>query len=388
MFRIFLINFLLAISTTIGMTIIPFLITDTLGLSLFILGLLEGTSEFLSNVFRLTNGVLFDKIKNKRIVFVSSTGMAFISKALLLLPTPWAILFAKIVERIANGTFAAPRDAFVAGEAKNKGMALGLLHVSKTFGCILGPLIVSISAIFLGNFKDNLSFFVLLCCLLAFPAFIVSFSLNVKEITVTPFSFQEFKTVFRKISPILFLSFLFFMGRFNDGLLMMHLKQKDFPEWFYLSTIAIFNLIMFISSPIIGKQIDKNNLKLILYITISALLIFNICFYQLTVLEWSFAIAGLVTWGIQRAGAQIVFAAFVFKSVNKANYGTAIGLFYILSGFATMISSFLCGYMANYNFSFVFAFSGFFALLALGLAGSILSKKLFPLHTTHAIGNI
>src|SRR5688500_4444561 len=114
MFLIFLINFLLAISTTIGMTIIPFLVTDSLGLSLLVLGILEGTTEFLSNVFRLLNGILFDKIKNKRKIFVLSTGTAFLSKVLLLLPTPWAVLFSKVLERISNGAFASPRDAFVA----------------------------------------------------------------------------------------------------------------------------------------------------------------------------------------------------------------------------------------------------------------------------------
>ena len=43
-------NFLLAISTTVGMTIIPILVTDSLGLSMLILGLIEGTTEFISNM--------------------------------------------------------------------------------------------------------------------------------------------------------------------------------------------------------------------------------------------------------------------------------------------------------------------------------------------------
>jgi len=76
--HIYIVNFLLAIATTIGMTIIPFLITDSLGLSLFVLGILEGFSELLSNVFRLTNGVLFDKIKNKRLLFISFKVLSFV----------------------------------------------------------------------------------------------------------------------------------------------------------------------------------------------------------------------------------------------------------------------------------------------------------------------
>ncbi len=388
MFQIYLMNFLLAVSTTIGMTIIPFLITDSLGLSLLILGILEGITEFLSNVFRLANGVLFDKIKNKRNIFLCSTGMAFASKAMLFLPSPWIVLFSKTLERIANGTFASPRDAFVAGKAKNRGLALGLLNVSKTFGCVLGPLIVSISTFFLGTLKDNLNFFITLCCLLAFPAVIFSFSLTVNHVEEKSFSFRELKKVIKSISPILFLTFLFFLGRFNDGLLMMYLKHNEYPEWFYLSTIAIFNSIMLISSPIIGSQIDKGHLKKILYITIGSLALFNICFYNISYLGWGAAIIGLCTWGIQRAGAQIVFSALVFRSVEKQFYGTAIGLFYIFSGFSTMLSSFLCGYLATNNyFTTVFVFSGFFAFLALGLCSSLLNTRIFNVEAKLALTN-
>jgi len=378
MYRIYLINFLLAISTTVGMTIIPFLITDSLGLSLFILGLIEGSSEFLSNVFRLANGVLFDKIKNKRILFVSSTALAFFSKSLLFLPTPWAVLFAKIFERIANGTFASPRDAYVASLAKNKGTALGFLNVSKTFGCILGPLIVSLSTFFIGGLNDNLHYFIVLCCVLVFPALLLSFTLNVKQVKEKIFSTRDLKNVYKSILPILILTFLFFMGRFNDGLLMIHLKQNDFPEWFYLSTIAIFNTIMLVCSPIIGQQIDKGNLKKVLYLSIGSLVIFNICFYEVGFLGWSMAIIGILSWGIQRAGAQIVLSTLVFKSVEQTQYGTAIGLFYLFSGVATMFSSFICGYMAtNDNFTSVFLFSGFFALFALVFAAYLLNQTQF-----------
>ena len=161
MLLIFIINFLLAISTTVGMTIIPFLITDSLGFSLLILGLIEG--------------ILFDKIKNKRVIFIYSTGIAFVAKALLFIPNVWTIAGSKTLERVANGAFASPRDAYVGENAKNKGLALGFLSFSKSAGCILGPLVVSISTLFLGDLKDNLESFVIFCCVLIFLAFIFSF---------------------------------------------------------------------------------------------------------------------------------------------------------------------------------------------------------------------
>ncbi len=401
MLRIYIMNFLLAISTTIGMTVIPFLITDSLGLSLLILGILEGVTEFLSNIFRLANGVLFDKIKNKRNIFIFSTGLAFMSKAMLLVPSSIAILFAKLLERVANGTFAAPRDAYVAGEARNKGMALGLLNVSKTFGCVVGPILVSASTFFIGGpAKENLSYYIVACCLLSFPALLFSFTLTVDHVEEKTFSFKELKTVFKAVSPILFLVFIFFLGRFNDGLLMMYLKHSEFPAQFYLATIAIFNGIMMFTAPIIGSQVDKGSLKKIVYATIFALCFFNFCFYHLNIpgvgyiikgmdiVNWTVAILGLCAWGIQRAGAQIVFSALIFKSVDKAFYGTAIGIFYIVSGFSTFLSSSACGYLAeNGHFQWVFCLSGLFGCVALITAFTFLNKGIYfrvPTAVAHA----
>ena len=134
-------------------------------------------------------------------------------------------------------------------------------------------------------------------------------------------------------------------------------------------------------SPFIGTQIDKGNAKRMLYITVISLILFNICFYQINAAPWPLAIMGLITWGIQRTGAQIVFSALVFHSIPNSTYCTGIGLFYLTSGFATMLSSFICGYLADHCFSLVFLFSGAFAILALGVSWVILTQTM---HTRNA----
>lgn len=381
MFLIFIINFLLAIATTVGMTIIPFIITDSLGLSLLILGVIEGGTEFLSNVIRLANGVLFDKIKNKRIVFIIATSIAFVTKLLLLMPNIWTITLSKTLERISNGAFASPRDAYVAEKAKDtKGFALGLLGFSKSAGCILGPLLISgYILLFNHSISNDLFIIIIFCCCLVFIAVICSCFLEVKELKTSEFSIKGFNLILKQIIPDLILIFLFFVGRFNDGLLMIYLKQKGFPIGFYLSSISIFNFTMLISSPIIGRQIDYGRLKWMIYISIIALIIFNFLFYQLNSLNWVIAILGLINWGIQRSGSQIVFASLIFKEVNKENYGTAIGIYYLVSGFATMLSSLMCGYLAQSYFQYVFILSGSFAVLALLTAYYMLSNNYFKL---------
>jgi MFS family permease len=366
---IFFINFLLAISTTIGMTIIPILCTESLGFSLFLLGILEGTTEFLSNVFRITNGIIFDRIKNKRILFVLSTGLSFLSKTMLFLPSPWSIFFSKTSERISNGAFATPRDAYVGEAFEKKGQAMGWLSASKSFGCVLGPAIVGITTLYLGSINENISLFVVCCCILTAVAFFMSFFLkgNNKDIVVKceKFSFSQLTPTIKAVSPILALTLIFFLGRFNDGVLMLFLKSKGFPEWFYLSTISIFNLMIIFSSPFMGYWIDRGKSTAVFLITFSGMILFCLFFIFIDISLWLMGVSGLLLWGVQRTGAQIIFTSTILKMIPKKNYGTAIGLFYITSGFGTLVASMICGKMAGTNYKYAFMWTLFFSSLSL-----------------------
>ncbi|WHA07591.1 hypothetical protein N3Z16_09130 (plasmid) [Candidatus Megaera polyxenophila] len=104
---IFLMNFIFGVSTTIGMTLIPLLTTEGLDLSLLMLGIIEGSSEFLSNMLCLITGSTFDRVKDKRLFFIPSF-IALCSKIILCFPSVTTIFLNKILERISNGLLLFP----------------------------------------------------------------------------------------------------------------------------------------------------------------------------------------------------------------------------------------------------------------------------------------
>ena len=369
MVPIYIMNFLFAISTTIGMTIIPLLITDGLGLSLLTLGIIEGSAEFISNLLRLITGNIFDRIKNRRSLFVLPSIIAFLSKIVLCFPNPLTVVVAKSMERISNGAFAAPRDAYIGENSTNKGLALGFLSFSKTLGCILGPLVISAVTIYFGSFNKHIFLVILLACLINFICLGLSFFVNIRrKITLTVrdhFTLVTFNQSFKNLYIIFILSFLFFLGRFNDGIIMMYLKSQAFPEWFYLGTISFFNMVMLVISPLLGLGMDKGKDNQILLITIIALLGFNILFFNVINGSWILSALGLACWGIQRAGAQIAFSAIIFKRSSVKFYGTAIGIYSLISGFGVFIASSVSGYLAQISFKYVFILSSTFSLLSL-----------------------
>ena len=369
---VYLVNFLLAVSTTIGMTLIPLLATEKLGMTLLFLGAIEGGTELISNLLRLFTGTLFDRIKNRQILFIAPATLAFVAKLLLYFPSMLTILISKITERVANGAFAAPRDAFIGENSKNKGMALGLLSVAKTFGCVVGPIIISLSTLLFGSLVENISNIIFLTCLISFSSLVLTFFIDTKKLgkinKLEKLDYKKMQSSFKRLLPLFIMSFFFFLGRFNDGLIIIYLRDRGLPEWYYLITISFFNIVMLLSSPLIGDWIDKGKDSYILIITITALLAFNIMFIQLPSLPWIFSSIGLVMWGIQRAAAQINFTAIIFKNIPVAYYGSAIGIYSVISGVGVFISSLICGYLAQKSFNYVFIFSGISSICSLGLA--------------------
>lgn len=378
MINIVVINFLLAVATTVAMTIIPLLATEKLGLSLFLYGMIEGGTEFLANLFRLVSGSLFDRIKNKKNIFISATFTALLSKVILFVPSGISILASKTLERLANGLFGAPRDAFVGHSAKNKGIGLALLSCSKTLGCVSGPLLVSASVYFLGDLDSQIYKLVFFSSLLVGISVFLSFLIKTKNFTIkenaASFIMSRVSKITMRLAPVLTISVFFFFARFNDGVILLHLKSAGLPEWFYLSTIGFFNMTMFIISPILGIMIDKNMTKIVLFITIFGMIFFNIFSYLIELNLLFMGSLSLAAWGIQRVGAQITFTALIFQNISYRFYGTAIGIYSILTGIGNLVASSIAGHLAGTSFKYVFLYSGSMSVVTLIISAFLLKR--------------
>lgn len=366
--NLYIINFLLAVSTTIGMTIIPLLATQNLGLSLVIVGLIEGGSELLSNGLKFYSGYLFDKIQNKKLLFVVSIIIALLSKVLLLLNGISCLLGSKVFERFANGLFATPRDAFVGVNSPNVGKSISLMVSFKTLGCVLGAFTISIISYNFGV-EQNLKYIILFTCVLNFVAFILSLfiknNFKIKGNKKLQINNKELFKVIYSVLPILILSVLFFLGRFNDGMIILYLKNLGFQEWFYTSTIGIFNFSMYVVAPFVGYFVDKNKNNLLITITIMSLLLFNFIFFFLPAGNMYVAVLGLLFWGVQRTSAQILFTSLIFKSIPKKFYGSVLGVYSVVTGIAVLCASTIGGNLATYNFSHLFIESAVMSVVSL-----------------------
>lgn len=380
--NLYIVNLLLAISTTVGMSLIPILTVKFMGLPVLAFAVIEATGELVSGVLRLLSGFLFDKVRNKKILFMSAGVLSFLSKFILLCPTSLTLVVSKLLERLSNGVFAAPRDAFAGVGGEVKSSALSKLSVCKGVGCTIGSII---TAIYLSNnvSVDSMLILVSFAAILCFISVFLSNRISLK----TDINFAEkYNDVRYKIElndvlaivkncfPILLINILFFLGRFNDGMITLFLESKGFSGDFYFLTIGIFNGVMIIVSPFFGKMLNSDNKILALKLTIVSLITFNMIAVSIhQSLFWS--VLMLFFWGVQRAGSQITFMSLVFDRIPSLHYGLAAGIYSFLSALSTFICSCACGYLQKFGFVYVFKFSCFFAVLALIATLKLIKEK-------------
>lgn len=375
--NICIINFLLAASSTIGMTVIPLIVIDSLGLSLFILGIIEGVSEFMSSTIRFYSGFFFDKKENKLQLLLYPIYLALVSKLVLLHPNSVMVVLTKFIERLSNGAFGPIRDALVLKLSNTEGKDLSLLNISKSAGCLLGPLIVTCAI----SYKFDIDNLILLCVVFCMIAIFIAvllkrtpISLNKLEaenITLSLSDLQRLKIIY----PIILLSCIFFLSRFSDGLIIIFLRQIDAPQWIYLSTIGIFNGFMLLISPLIGKYLDKGKFKYCLLFTFISMLFFNITCLNITDVNLLLIFIALFFWGAQRVSSQMTFLYAIKQNIKHEYIGRAVGVYSLLTGMSILLAAFICGYLAKITFTYIFIYSLIISIIGFLLAIILIYKK-------------
>jgi len=132
------------ISTEMLYPVLPVFLTETLGATGSVVGVVEGTAVAVQYVWQGFAGWLSDRFQRPKSIALAGYFVAALSKPLIGLSSSWqAVLGARALDRFATGTRSAPRDAMVAASAspEHRGKAFGLEGIGDNLGACLGPLI-------------------------------------------------------------------------------------------------------------------------------------------------------------------------------------------------------------------------------------------------------
>jgi len=123
--------------------VFPIFVTQTLGASAAILGMIEGIAEGTASIGKAISGRLADR-RRRRPMIALGYGISSVAKPIIGLARAWPLaLVGRFVDRAGKGIRDSPRDAVVASETsqKTRGRGFGFQRAFDTAGAVVGPLI-------------------------------------------------------------------------------------------------------------------------------------------------------------------------------------------------------------------------------------------------------
>lgn len=333
--------------------LIPLFLKNTLKASVGALGIIEGTAEAIVSFMKGWSGWHSDRI-GKRVPYVRwGYGLSALGKPLIGLATVWPfVLFARTLDRLGKGLRTTARDALVVDAVpKNMlGRAFGLHRALDTAGALVGVLLAA-WLIFLipGHYRT-------IFLLAGIPGFVsLGFTFLIRERKKgdapdesQPRELEPLKASAREVLKsmpagywfALGLTLLFALANSSDTFLLLRSSQLGLKDEQVVLVYALYNVAYMALSYPAGAWSDVIGRWGIMAI---GWLLYAGVYAGFALLGGSWLWALFACYGLYMGLTKGVGAALVADFAPKQARGTAMGLFNMLLGGATLLASLIAG---------------------------------------------
>src|SRR5215210_3613358 len=138
-----LVSLFMDASSELVHSVLPLFLSLSLGASMAVIGLIEGSAEALAQIAKLFSGVLSDRSAKRKPWIAAGYGLEALTKPLFPLAAGVAtVAAARFLDRVGKGIRGAPRDALVADVTppELRGAAFGMRQSMDMLGGVFGPL--------------------------------------------------------------------------------------------------------------------------------------------------------------------------------------------------------------------------------------------------------
>jgi hypothetical protein len=138
------VSFLTDASSEIIAPLLPLFLVGTLGASVRMVGIIEGTAEAVAARLKIGSGWWSDRVSRRKPLIVVGYAIAALVRPLVALAqTGTQVLAIRLTDRVGKGIRGAPRDALLAASvpAEQRGRAFGFHRAADHAGAVVGPLI-------------------------------------------------------------------------------------------------------------------------------------------------------------------------------------------------------------------------------------------------------
>jgi MFS family permease len=355
-----LVSFFTDVSSEMIFTLVPLFLTNVLGVSTTLVGLVGGVSDSTDALFRLVSGRISDRIGKRKFLTTLGYALATAVKPFMLLANGWAAVTGiRFGDRIGKGLRSSARDALLADSlgSKERGRGFGLHRAMDTAGAVVGLAIVALIVYLFqgtGGFDMQRDTYRMMVTGGIFPAIVAVLVLiglvretkkevmkatTVAAVTPTKIAFDMRFKLFLVVMAV------FTLGNSSDFFLILRAQNIHVPLIQVAIMLVLFNAVYAGVSTPMGMLSDKLGRRIVIalgwfvYVLVYLGFALGTSIWQVWLL---FAAYGLY-YGI----TQGVASAFVADLVPSERRGTAYGLFQGITGLVLLPASVIAGLIWN-----------------------------------------
>jgi MFS family permease len=366
------------VSSEIIHALLPLFLTTTLGVSVALVGVIDGIAEATAAITKVFSGYVSDRIGRRRPLIILGYGMAALTKPLFAMAQgAGLILAARFADRIGKGLRGAPRDALVADVTPEafRGRAFGLRQSMDTIGAFLGPL-SAIGLMFV--FHDNMRNVFWIAVIPAFLSALVAIvwihepAEQLRAHPRAPIRFDEVGQLGSGFWAVVAVGLAFTLARFSEAFLVLVASKEGLPLAFAPLVLVMMNAIYALGAYPAGILADHLPARILLHWGLLCLIAADAVLALSSGLTMVFA--GIALWGAHMALTQGLLAKLVADRSPSPLRGTAFGFFNFVTGLGTLASSVAAGVLWEWSGPV----ATFIAGGTLGLISLLLSVGLLP----------
>jgi MFS family permease len=341
------VSLLMDVSSEMIHSLLPLFLVGTLGVSVLVVGFIEGVAEAAALIVKVFSGALSDYLGRRKLLAVLGYALGALTKpAFALAQGAGVVVAARFVDRIGKGIRGAPRDALVADLAPpgQQGAAYGLRQSLDTVGAFAGPLLATMLMVaFMGDFRA-----VFWVAVVPAVFAVALLAIGVREpapkagrTPVNPIRREALGRLGAAYWAVVAVGAVFTLARFSEAFLVLRAEELGVAASFVPLVMVAMNLVYALSAYPFGRLADAmSHTRLLgwgLVMLVAADLV--LAFAP----GWPTMLLGVALWGLHMGMTQGLLAAMVAHAAPEDLRGTAFGVFNLASGVAMLAASLIAG---------------------------------------------
>lgn len=335
------------LSSEIIHALLPLFLTATLGVSVAMVGLIDGVAESTSSISKVFSGYISDRMGRRKPLILIGYGLGALSKPFFPLAGSAAVVLgARFADRIGKGIRGAPRDALVADVTPPsiRGRAFGLRQSLDTIGAFAGPLLAIALMLLFANDIRAVFWVAIIPAVLAVIFVIVGVEdpkTSGARQAPPPVRIADLRRLPSAFWRVVGIGVIFTLARFSEAFLILKANAEGLPLALAPLVLVVMNVVYALGAYPAGALSDSWRARSLLLWGLLLLIAADLALAFIPNVAGAFL--GIALWGGHMAMTQGLMAKLVADHAPDEIRGSAFGLFNLATGLALLAASVLAG---------------------------------------------